>query len=155
MTPMSAFSEQLRVSLDAAEMSQSDLADLSKISQPTISRYVKGEVNPEPEQFGALLDSLPDTLHFELIVARLSDELPAKYRSTVNILAHGSNPVLEDQSPYMPKNIAKDLRGALQYLTAAAIQEPVVRDLLLGLARALGANQADFGNQAKRDRKSL
>jgi transcriptional regulator with XRE-family HTH domain len=136
---MSAFSEQLRVALDAADLGQSQIAELSGISQPTISRYLKGEMNPEPEQFGALLDNLPDSLHFELIVARLADELPKKYRDCVTILAPGGA-VREAPAAYMPAKLAKDLRRALEHLAEEAVQQPAVRDLVLALAKALGAD---------------
>lgn len=141
---MSAFSEQLRVALDAAEMSQSEFAELTKISQPTISRYLKGDIVPEAEVFGTLLDALPDTLHFELLVARLTDALPRKYRDAVTILAQGATTVREGTAYAAGPKLAKDLRAAIDYLTAEAVQEPPVRELILTLARALGADQASL-----------
>lgn len=137
---MSAFSEQLRVALDAAEMSQSEFAELTNISQPTISRYLKGDIVPEAEVFGTLLDALPETLHFELLVARLSDALPKKYRDAVTVLSQGDHAVREDGARYAGPKVAKDLRAALDFLVVEAIQEAPVRDLILALARALGAN---------------
>jgi transcriptional regulator with XRE-family HTH domain len=167
---MSAFSEQLRITLDAADLSQVELSELTKISQSTISRYLKGEIKPEAEVFGQLLDAVPDSLHFELIVARLSDELPKKYRDAVTILAHGGGVVREQAGTYMPAGLAKDLRRALEHLAQEAVQQPAVRDLVVSLAKALGAEQGDAPlgsvldmtlnaeagrrDQAKRDRKS-
>jgi transcriptional regulator with XRE-family HTH domain len=166
---MSTFSEQLRVACEVAELTQSDLSELSGISQSTISRYLKGDVTPEPEAFGALLDSLPATLHFELIVARLCDVLPKKYRDSVTILAQGGAAVGEQASSYMPTGIAKDLRHAIEYLARESVQEPAVRELVTSLARALGSDQTSGSgsvvdsiieaedrrrSQNKRDRKT-
>jgi transcriptional regulator with XRE-family HTH domain len=134
---MSAFSEQLRVALEAADLSQSDFAEITRISQSTISRYLKGEIKPEPEVFGQLLNGLPESLHFEVILARLTDELPKEYRSTVTILAQGGT-VREDSLPYLPQRMAKDLRRAFEYLAKTAIEEPELRNLIITLARAFG-----------------
>lgn len=135
---MSAFSEQLRETLEAADMSQSALADLSKVSQSNISRYLRGEVTPSQTQFGAMLDAIPETLHFELIVARLTDELPPSYRNAVTIIAQGGAAIREHAAGYMPKAIARDLRRALGFLAEEAVNEPAVRELIISLARTLG-----------------
>lgn len=137
---MSAFSEQLRVALDAADLGQAELAESCEISQPTISRYLKGEQRPEPAQFGTLLNNLPESLHFELIVAFLSDQLPKEYRDSVTILSQGGV-VREDAAPFASRKHAPDLQAALTFLGNEAVQTREVRDLVLALARALGGGK--------------
>jgi transcriptional regulator with XRE-family HTH domain len=134
---MSAFSEQFREVLRGTDLSQVEISRRTKISQPTISRYLNGEMSPEPEAFGMILDQLPDTLHYHLIRARLSDELPAKYRDTITILSQ-SVAVGEDATPYRPLNMADDLRKAVEYLANEDIQSPNGRQLLIALADSLG-----------------
>lgn len=134
---MSNFSEQLKIAIDAAGLTQAELSNLTGFPQSSISRYLKAEFAPSVEFLGKVLDVLPDNLHYELILARLTDELPSKYRDSVTILAHGGA-VAESAAPYRPLAMAEDLRRAVEYLANEAIQQPAVRDLLIGLARALG-----------------
>lgn len=135
---MSNFSEQLKLALHAAELTQAELSSLTDFTQSSISRYLKGEITPPMEAFGTLLDALPVTLHYDLIVARLTDELPLKYRETITILSQGATAVREDAIPYRPLHMAEDLRRAVEYLANEAIQQPAVRELLVALARSLG-----------------
>jgi hypothetical protein len=119
---VSNFSEQLKVAMGAADLTQAEMSAATSFSQSTI------------------LDALPASLHYELIVARLADELPEKYRDAVTILAQGG--IVREQSANLAQRpVANDLRAALDHLAAEAIQEHSVRELVIALARALGAKE--------------
>lgn len=166
---MSHFSEQLQDALKAADMTQAELSDAARVSQSSINRYLSGDITPPVETFGSILDALPETVHYDLIIARLTDELPKDYRDVVTILANGGSAVKEPrQAPYGAK-LSSKMRDALEYLAAEAVQHQEVRDLILSLARALGAEVGNSSSSAlddalaaeerrrsqdKRDRKS-
>lgn len=135
---VSFFSEQLRIALDTTGLSQVQFAAQTGLRQSTLSRYLSGDNKPEVDPFGTILDNLPNTLHYDLILARIADEMPKRYLDTINILGRTHGYIIEESPPGAPTAIANDLANAIDYLRAEAVRDPTTRQLVLMLAKALG-----------------
>lgn len=138
---MSAFSEQLKIALDAAGLNQVELSKRVGITQSTISRYIAGAFPPEPSAVAAILKQVPPQFHGELIAARLLEEIPPGYEDEVAIIVRNSQ--VNEDAGYIAPKIAKDLRAAMDSLAEEAVRVPEVREAIIALARAIGVYTAE------------
>jgi len=101
----------IKAALDAAEMSQSELARIMDIDPSLVSRYVKDKAGIEPATYDALLRALPGYLSAPDLAAAIGYRVPV---STENRLPTGfveTMAKLDDEGRALILRLAQKLLG--------------------------------------------
>lgn len=140
---MSNFSEALRTVLNVHNLPASRLSRLAGLDPSAITHMLRGRITPRPETLSRVLGGLPPDERAHLIAARLRDEMPPGYEDLLFIAPTDEVGRLEEMAGTyaLPDYVAADLREALDYLAAEAVRLQEVRQLILELAAALGAER--------------
>ncbi len=134
---MSYLSEELKRQMQAAKLSGSQIAERSKISASQVYKWANDDqTSIDAKQLDALAAALShDPVdHAKLLVAHLQDECfgTAKGYVTIDLRSEGE---LKDK----PRTMTKGER-AIHFLAAERVKDRSVNDLIIDLAKVLGAD---------------
>lgn len=137
---MSYFGTQLDELLKRKKMKAADLARLSGVGEPTISRYRRGEqIWVDPGDLARLSRTISDRPHeqAELIRARLLDENQGPGSELVRIEISGSE--LKESPHSYGIRLANDLEQAITVIRENIIKDQNVREIVLALGNLLSS----------------
>jgi transcriptional regulator with XRE-family HTH domain len=133
---MSYFAEELQRQMLGKNLKQSELAEISGISQAQVSKWLRGEqISVSEDQMSALSAAIGDDAvqHAELLRAHLLDEQKGLGSQLIRI---------EIDSPHVlsaPKKARTKGEKAMEFLATERHQNRDLNELLIDLARVLGA----------------
>jgi transcriptional regulator with XRE-family HTH domain len=138
---MSHFANQLKASLEADNVTQTDLTEACNMSQGQISRYVNGENRPNAKKLDALLTRFSIRQRMLLTLAYLDDHVPSSMRDLVNVEPHNrlslAKPLTLDCS-----RMPSDVRAAYEALGSAALADHNVGKHLISIERLLHSQRS-------------
>ena len=143
---MSLFTTQLQTCLEAAKMTRVELSEKSAIPYKTLSNYATGIRPPDTVAMRAICGALPDHLRYELLAARITDEVPVEYRTGLIIQARQDtlNPV-----PMVGAKLPEKFRRPLEALGQAMTENKNWEDAVLALANCLEPEEVEREDQLK------
>lgn len=136
---MSHFSTALAQSLQAADKTQSEVANGLGISQSLISRWANNKTDLREETLVRLLSQIPAEHHKMLIESYLLDRCPEQYRALISFAA-ADGVVREDAGTYTTAPVPmlpERTRRAIDTLARLCESNPPLRRMLTDLARLL------------------
>lgn len=141
LSRMSYFGTALKALLDQKGMKAVRLAEISGVSQPTISRYIRGDQGwVAPDDLAKICGAITNkpVEQAELLRARLLDELhgPGSGLVRVEIVGETFHDRLQRLHPQTVQ-LPKDLEEALNVIRESIIHDPDVEDVIRGLGRLL------------------
>jgi transcriptional regulator with XRE-family HTH domain len=115
-----------------------ELAGLTGISQPQMSRYFAGTNLPPDRNIGRICDALPERDRIRIAIAFVRDRLPDSARDLVSILAE---PAPEGSAAFVREleqiPMSMRLQETILYLARAAVRYAEVAESLHSTARLL------------------
>lgn len=116
--------------LDAENRTQIDLARLAGVDAANVSRWLRGQSNPDRKAVAKLVEILPRHEAAELVCAWLRDQMPKFASQLVEVhtvpTALGEEPANHE----FPEGISQELRKRLIFFGKLAIQNPDIRNIL-------------------------
>ena len=138
---MSHFANQLKASLEADKVTQTELTEACNMSQGQISRYVNGENRPSPTKLDALLTKFSIKQRMLLTLAYLDDHVPLSMRDLINVEPHNrqglAKPLTLDCS-----RMPSDVRAAYEALGSAVLADRNVGKCLISIERLLQSQRS-------------
>ena len=146
---MGQFGIALQMAFDEAGWSQAEAASRSGVvSQPTIGRYLRGVSLPEPEILEALVRQMSPRVQEKVVVAYLSDQVPASVGDKVRVEISDGKRELGEELVYGRAPNGSILKKDLETLERLALKDPHLAKALNYMAaslegRALGSSPYD------------
>lgn len=135
---MSLYSNQLRTSIeDCSEISRQVIEDKAGVSQPQLTRYLRGEHRPPRDVFEAIAKLFPVEHQLKLLLAYLEDEIPPGMRDLVLLQPADTSARTKESAPTYRTRMNKELRAAHDFLGADALEHADTADILIGQYRRL------------------
>lgn len=133
-------------------MTRVELAEKSGIPYKTLSNYATGIRPPDLAAMRAICAALPEKLRYELLAARITDEVPAEYRSGLIIQARKDTlgPV-----PMVGAKLPEKFRRPLEALGQAMTENKNWEDAVLALANCLEPEAVEREDQLKFSEEEL
>ncbi len=147
---MSYFPKALILALEAARLSQAELAAQTKIGAVQINRYTRGRAEIGAGNLERILDVFAPAEQAKLVQAFLLDSIAERFRALVEIKTTLHAAVSEPSGvSYEFENLPEDFENALRFLASRA-EEKTVRDVIEDLAALLRPRPAFNAAEAAR-----
>jgi transcriptional regulator with XRE-family HTH domain len=137
---MSAFAHQLRAIIsEGYDHSQARFAEAAGMSQATISRLVREEVEPAGETICVMAKHLPPDIAGRACAAWLEDNIPDELRYQIKIQNHDAaeQERIRQTPPRIWMQLDAETQAALMHIAKLAVRHKAVRDSLVSTAKFL------------------
>lgn len=134
---MNYFGHKLTELLDSNGLSQMDLARKISMTGSQISRYSRGESEPEIDSLGKIVEQFDRKDRAQLLVAYLRNRIPQAVHHLVDIDVKSTTVTVAIESDLPKSESLQEFRDAINYLLNNSSASKTTREAIIALVQAL------------------